>query len=217
MAKKEPDRARFGRQLKRMRNAAGWSQDRLASEMSRVDPENITYTRDSFAKVETGESGVGDEIRWVLLLVFAGERFGLPEPQDALRWVGYIGGDLARRELHELYPRYTAATIDAAVRQPGGRLPGGKAFVPRLPKTAICRGIQQDIIQLIVGIGKDEETRKRGVILYGAAGVGKTGLATAIARDDRIADVFSFGIRRMDLNFILKFIMHLFFLAGANN
>ena len=194
------DKVKFGRQLRSMREAAGWSQDRLAGEMTKADEYGSVYTRDAIAKVETGDRSVSDEVLWVLLKVFAGESFGLHSPQEARQWVSCLGRDLSRRELRELFPDWPEEEL---VPVPGiemqtDRASLKRAFVPSKPKRHVARRVQETVVDAVTTIGEEGQAIWRVVILYGLAGIGKTTLAAAVAHDERVGEEFPDGILWVD-------------------
>lgn len=171
----------FGQQLSKMRQQAGWSQDRLADEMSQADEDGAVYTRDHFSKVETGERLPTGEVLAALLCVFAGEAFGLPAPQDAQAWVGQIGRSLSRRELERLYPGSRF------------RLPFMHAFVPAVSATYVRRELEGRLVEMATGL-----SGCRAIVLHGLSGMGKTTLAAGVAGHPAVAAAFRDGILWVD-------------------
>jgi len=180
----------FGKQLREMRQKAGWSQDELTERMSRKAGYRELYTRDHIKDVELGYRRPSRETLMGLLKVFAGQPFGLHSPWEVQQWVSHDGLVLSQEELHELFPDWPAEGLMAGL----GREKSGRASVPTGPEKHVARRLQDEVVEAVTAVGEGGQAVWRVVILYGLAGIGKTTLAISVAHDERVGAHFPDGV-----------------------
>jgi len=180
--RRHPEWVKFGAQLRRMRDLAGWSQGELVRKMSAVSGYKDPCHRDDIKDVELGYRSPSGRVLKLLLKVFAGQTFGLRSPREAQQWVAHIPRVLSREDLRELFPDWPEEELMP--------VPGIEMQTDRLPEWYVAReGLIEEVKEKLM-----DPTWKHGIMLHGMGGAGKTILAKAVALDDEVRSYFEGGV-----------------------